>query len=416
MSVRRSREYEEDCLLELIAVLLNKEPLPVWRREPDWRKVYKLADYHHVSNTIYSLLLGMDGKNLADWKNRFQERFRFSVLMQERSQMEAKRILKAMETHRIHILTAREIMLTELYERKETRYPEPVRFLVEKGKTEEIHRVMIDLHYEKRERKGRRIQQGEEWYYHAGGVYAVFSDNCPFTAKKMNRYFAIQPQKFPRKKGFSFVHEPDQEDLYLYQIAYMAEQFARGELEICDLMDLWIYYLSCYEDMDWKTIHKELKYLDLDDFGDLIIKLSAVWFGEIEDYLEELPQLSDMERYILSKGTEARAENEEILPLVKVVADVYERDLKRERRREKLQLWLPPRDYMGAIYPVLSKTVLLMPFCWAHRIIMSQYRKLSSRIARTAASVRDGLKGRIKGWKEKWKEKRDKNNHEDNAE
>lgn len=419
MSVQKSREYETECLIELIAILLNKEPLPTWRREPNWGKIYKIADYHHVSNTIYSLLLAMDGKQLSEWKGRFQERFQFAVIMQERYQIEGKRVLKELEKHRIHVLEARERLITYLYERKENRHPETLRFLVEKGKAEQIHKIMVELHYEKRERKGYRAAQGENWYYHAGGVYIVFSEESHFTDKKMNRYFSIQPQKFPAKGRFSFLHEPDLEDLYLYQIAYMAEQFARGELEIRDLVDLWQYYLFCYERVDWKVLTKELKYLDLEYFSDLIIKLAAVWFGEITEYMQELPQLASMERYILSKGKEDRAENEEILPLIKVVADVYERDLKRERRREKRQLWLPPRDYMQAIYPVLTKTVLLLPLCWAHRILSSQYRKIRGWVLRTAVSVGDKGRKPIQKWKEKWnakwEEKRAKNNDKDHS-
>lgn len=405
MSVQKNREYETECLLDLITILLNKELLPEWRREPDWAKLYKLADYHHVSNTIYSILLGMDGKRLTDWKGRFQERFRFAVLTQERYQIEGKRVLKEMQRYQIHVLEARERLITYFYERKELRYPQPLRFLVEKGKLGTIHKIMQNLHYEKKQNKGARVDEGEIWYYHAGGVYIVFSEKCHFTDKKMNRYFTITPQKFPKKGSFSYLHEPELEDLYLYQIAYMAEAFAKGELEIRDLIDLWVYYLFCYERLDWKFVSKELKYLDLDYFGDLIIRLAAVWLGQIGEYMEEFPQLAAMERYILSKGTEAREENEEILPLIKNVADVYERDLKRERRRAKRQLWLPPRDYMLTIYPCLSESILPLPFCWAHRIVNSQYRKLRGRIGRSILKLRDKLKKQKQQWKEKRQEK-----------
>ena len=183
------------------------------------------------------------------------------------------------------------------------------------------------------------------------------------------------------------------------------EAFAKGELEIRDLIDLWVYYLFCYEKLDWKFVSKELKYLDLNYFGDLIIRLAAVWFGQIGEYMEEFPQLAAMERYILSKGTEARKENEEILPLIKNVADVYERDLKRERRREKRQLWFPPRDYMLTIYPCLSESILPLPFCWVHRIVNGQYRKLRGRIARSVLKIRDKLKKQKQQWKEKRQEK-----------
>ena len=158
-------------------------------------------------------------------------------------------------------------------------------------------------------------------------------------------------------------------------------------MEIRDILDLWQYYLLCYERIDWKDVNKELKRMEIDGFGEMIVKLAAMWFGHIEADHEELELLLAMETYIVSKGTKARKENEQLLPLVKEVADVYERDLKKERRKKLMELWFPERDYMETIYPVLKKRRLLLPFCWVARLIQRQYKKVKYFFLRHFTSI-----------------------------
>lgn len=280
-----------------------------------------------------------------------------------------------MERHKIHCLESRESVLTACYERSEYRIPGPIELFIEKGKIQETHKALIEIGFEKREVGGKKGLSSESWYYRTGGIQAVVFEQFSFTTKKMNRYFSISPKDFPWKEKSRYIHRQDMEDFYICLISYITERYARGAIEIRDILDLWEYYLQCYEKVDWKDINKELKFLDIELFSDRIIKLAAIWFGGVEEFSAELNQLVSMEAYIISKGTEARAENEKILPLVKEVANVYERDLKREERKRVMALWFPERSYMEAIYPVLSKNGILLPFCWVMRLMGSQWRR-----------------------------------------
>lgn len=383
--------------------MVNKEGAVVWSREPDWGAIYKAADYHHVSNALYGLLLAMEGKQLVKWKGRFEERFRFTVVMQERYLAAEQEITAAMERGKIHCMELQGAVLTRCYERSEQRYPEPLRFFVEKGKDDLIGKAMQGLGFEKRAERGKKEITGETCYYRMGGTYAVFYEVCSFTRKKMSRYFSIPPQDFPKKKGYHFVHQQDKEDFYLYYMAYLTERYAKGEVEIKDILDLWELYLSCYKELEWKDVYKELEYLELGDFADLTVKLAASWFGRMGDFKGEMPQLYAMEEYILSKGAQAREENEKLLPLVKELADIYERDIRKEQRKKQLQLWFPEREYMQAIYPSLSKTLILLPLCWLHRIIKSQFKKIKNAVARRVQAVKAKKDDLAKRWKERRK-------------
>lgn len=419
--MNKNKDYELQCLLDLLSAVVNNDTLPSWKKEPDWAVLYKLADYHHVTNVLYGPVISMSAKGLLRWRNMFEERYHYTVVTQERYQTAEKEVLAILERAKIHTMELDETILTNCYEKREQRYPSPLRFLIESGKAELLLQVMKRLEFEEKAPKGQTVYPGDRWFYKANGIYVVFIEKLDFTNKRTTKYFSLSPKLFQTKKGCKYIHQQDANDFYLYYIALLAERYARGSIEIRDMLDLWQCYMRCYERLDWKEINKELKRLEIDWFGEMIVKLAAMWFGQIEDFGEDLELLMAMETYIISKGVEAREENEQLLPLVKEVADIYARDLKRERRRELVELWFPDRDYMETIYPVLEKSGYLLPFCWIGRLTGRQWRKVKYAILRRFANIKHALgkvKNAVKGkfrfirpLKEKFKKKKEDGNN-----
>ncbi|MCI8645242.1 MAG: nucleotidyltransferase family protein [Firmicutes bacterium] len=389
--MNKNRDYELQCILELLAVVVNNEPMPAWQREPDWGKLYKLAEYHHIANVLYGPIIPMDSKSVMRWKDSFEEQYHYAVTMQQRYRTSEDEIMKALERSKIHSMELEEMVINRCYKRKENRYPLPLTFLVEQGKSSALVVAMEAAGFEPKATKGKDPMPGEYRFHKVGGTEVVFYEKMDFTGKKINKYFSLPPQPFQTKKGSQYIHVQDINDFYLYYIAWLAERYARGSIEIRDILDLWQCYLLCYERLNWKEVNKELKRMDIDLFGEMIVKLAAMWFGYIEEFGDDLELLMDMEIYITSKGTKAREENQELLPLVKEVADVYARDLKKERRKRLLDMWFPERSYMETIYPILSKTAALLPACWAGRIIKKQYKKVKYTVLRQWVTIRQSL-------------------------
>lgn len=383
----KNRNYELQCLLELLSAVLDDEGIPVWQKFPEWSKLYKMADYHHVANVIYGPIISMDRRRMAKWQDSFEERFHYAVIMQERYRGMKQEFFSAMERAGIHCMELEETVLSGCYKKREQRYPLPLTFLVEAGKSEAVKKALEQGGFEEKAIKGKKPAEGEHWFRKPGGAYIILYEHLAFTNKKMDKYFAVPVKTFQKKKGYQYIHTQDMNDFYLYYIALLAEKYARGGVEIRDILDLWQYYLLCYERIDWKDVNKELKRMEIDRFGEMIVKLAAMWFGHVEAGHEELELLLAMEEYIVSKGTRARKENEQLLPLVKEVADVYERDLKRERRKKIMELWFPEREYMETIYPVLKKRKILLPFCWSARLIQRQYKRVKYFFLRHYTSI-----------------------------
>lgn len=399
--MNNKRNYELKCLLDILEAVVNEDKIPEWQQEPDWGKLFKLADYHHVANTVYAPILSMENRWLARWKSSFEERYHYSVVMRDRYKDAEAIVVKAIEKAKIHCMELEESVLTGCYARKENRYPMPITFLIEHGKIEILRKVMKQLDFEERPAKDQKTASEEHCFSKSGGVMFVFYETLIFTGKKINRYFSLSPKSFQKKKGYQYIHVQNVNDFYLYYIAWLAERYAKGDIELRNIMDLWQYYLLCYEKIDWTEVNKELERLELGEFGRLIVKLSAIWFGGMNDFEDDADMLLAMKIYIASKGTRAREENQKLLTLVKEVADVYARDLKRERRREKLERWFPDRVYMETIYPALETRGRLLPFYWIARLSNSQWRKTRYFVLRNWNFMRNNLKKREEQIKEK---------------
>lgn len=378
MSEHRMRNYDVKCLLELLSCVLNQKEKPKWRQSPVWGEVYKFADYHNVANDVYYGVIGDEDRRLGLWKKKFEERFHSAVLEEERYSAAVEEILGGMEEYGIHCMLLKDYLMRSYYPRGEMRALRSTEFLIEKNKRKELGSLMELLDFEKKEIRG----EGGICYYKIPGVLLVFHEEFFFINKKMNKYFSKEAKDFPKVKGTHYIHEQEKEEFYLYVIAAMAEDYARGRLEIQHVMDLWQYYMKVYRKLDWAYLRKKFEWMEIYDFSEKIVQLAAYWFGEMI-FSEEEKLFAEMERYIVTKGMAGRKGSEQLLPLVKEVADFYKKDLKKERRQMIIKWLFPQKDYMETMFPILKKIKIVLPFFWVVRLL-----RIASRAVRNASAER----------------------------
>ncbi|MGC4019598.1 MAG: nucleotidyltransferase family protein [Muricomes sp.] len=364
MSEKRIRSYEVKCLIELLSALVNQNEIPRWARQPNWGSLYKMADYHGVANVVYYGILGFDSKELEPWKKKFEERFHQAVLSEERFSAIVPQVLNVLEKNKVHSIILHEYRMRHFYPHSDMRAVKYVRIFVEKGKEESVRKSMKYLDFEEQE---SRIE-GEIRYYKIPGILFIFQSSLDFTNKKIKKYFSLPIKDYTKEQGYRYIHGFEPEEYYVYVIGCAAESYARGNLDIQFILDMWFYYISVYKELDWTVVYKELSYLDLGSFPEYIIKLAAFWFGGML-FPEDDILFDSMERYILSKGGQCRKESEKLLPLVKEVSDFYKKDLQQKRRQQMREWVFPQMEYMSTMFPILLKHSWLLPVCWTLRIL-----------------------------------------------
>lgn len=373
--MRGSREaHEEDYLLLLISCAVRQEEIPERQKKMhvDWGRVFQLAEFHHVTNLLHYKVLGMDGEQLGRWKTRIHEKYSENVKLQEEYRGLAAELEEKLEERKITGMIVGGNLLVPCYPMPEMRMNEPLQILVEKKKHKEIREIMAELGFEYESEKGeKRRKEMPMCFKQPFGARVEFIEELGFYGKSANKWFKGAPRIVDRKKGFKYVRELELNDQYIYLMCRIADRFARGTIEIRDVADLWVFLQCRRERLNWKTIEEEIERLGIELFHEYVSKLANKWFEKLQ-YKEDEDILEDVRRYIMSRGADARGENELLLPLSKKVADNYFRNIAKEEKDRERRWKFPNREYMEAVYPQLKKWPFLLPVFWVVRLMRTK--------------------------------------------
>lgn len=362
----------ERYLITLIAEAVNQSESVESKWKPSWEWIYKTSDYHHVSNLVYYKVMWSDDVRVLKWKERFETRYRNAMRLQERNLILRKQLEAELEKREMHSLFLGESMILEYYPRPEMRMPEPIELLVQKKRYDDARRLLRSMGFDE-VRDGRG--QGTGLFARIPDQKIRLYDALPFTGRKVRAWFREMPGELPKEDERSYIHCMNEETTYIYFICRLADKFARGQLEIRDIVDFWLLLSKEGPQLKWKEVREEIESMDLDTFGEYIVKLTGKWFGNMH-FHEDNYILNDMQTYIISKGTLGRRESEDVLPLVTSVVDSYYRDLRKEERRRMREWRFPPIDYMVSSFPRLRKWPILLPVCWLIRLMKNRrFRK-----------------------------------------
>ncbi|MBC5689368.1 nucleotidyltransferase family protein [Mediterraneibacter sp. NSJ-55] len=360
--------YEADYLIELISGAVNQKEVFLRQKPVSWQWIYKMSDYHHVSNLVYYKILWADSREIKMWKDKFEERYRTAIRLQEKYKKIKEELEEELERKKVNALFLGEAAILPYYPQPEMRMPESLQILVMKNEMERIPSIMYQLDFEP-EREGEKTVPRR--YRRIPDIKVEFCEKLKFTDPEIEVRFSDFPKRVKRKDNRKYIRELEGEALYLYFICRMAERYAKGQAEIRDLVDFWILLSKVGHSLPWKRIQDEIEIMGIEVFSEYLVKLAGRWFGGLR-FPEEAAVFSDMQAYIFSKGERARKENESILPLVKTVEDIYYRDLKKEERQKRRKWEFPSLNYMKGVYPVLEKYPYLLPVCWGIRRMKSR--------------------------------------------
>lgn len=364
MSERADKQTDE-YLIELVASVIEQRESLLKNVSADWNRIYKISDFHHVSNTVYFKIMFSEDPRLSKIKSKFESRYRFSLNLQERYKNFRQEFASELEKAKINCVFLGESLYLPFYSHAEMRMPQPVKVLLESEKLADAANILLKMNFTQDEGENFKFTKFTD-------VKAEICDSVNFLDKNLNSKFKDLLEFLPAKKGSKYIKYMDLETMYLYTIADFADKYSQGQIEIRDMADLWLLYSKQENILKWKKIDNELIKLNLDKFEDYLIKLASKWFGRMS-FPQEADKLESMQEYIISKGENARKENEKILPLVKKVADNYYKDLKKLQKARKRQLMFPGLDYMKKFYPVLEKHPGMLGFFWIIRLVRNTF-------------------------------------------
>lgn len=326
-----------------------------------WEDVLKTSDFHNVISTVYPAMLGVEKDISEDCSDRFYQKYRRELLLEESYKNAEEAIRWQLGRHKIHALLLAGTKVYNHYPKQDMGYIGRLEILVDKKDLPYVHRFMRDMDYEEKE---KRIGSGFI-YRRTPGIEIVFYDEIPLGNRVLKKYFSDSIKKYICLDGNRYIHVFMEEEEYLYTAGQLVEKYIMGELKVREIMDFWQLLKSIGVQFQWKIVADLLEKAKLGEFVCQIGILAQIWFGDVGNI--DCGTALELEEYILSGGKENRRLNAAILPHERFRLDFYRRDREEEWSEKRKEWWFPPKDYMAQLFPVLKKHPFLLGPCWMIR-------------------------------------------------
>lgn len=370
--------YEERYLINIITAVMNQKVTPEPFRQINWEKMFRLADFHHVAHIVYYGIMGLNETIPQSVRKRFFQKYLEAVHRTERLRKGEKQLKALMEYKKIKCFFLNYSEMVKHYPIEEMCCSEFIEIGTEKKSTDLISNLLRIRDFQE-----RPIQEEGYLYYRIPGIKVFFYNYNVFFSRPMRKYFKSLLKSQFREQDHKNVKDIQLDDQYLFRMCRLTDCYAKGEISLNQIIDFWIFYKTYAEEFSWKYIYERLKKLKIAEFAERLEYLVLRWFGT-GAAVENAEIYDAMESYILSKGTEGRDISAQYLPLIKTVADCYERNKKAEKFSKLLEWTFPERGYMETIYPVVEKSVVLLPLFWIIRLgrygIRICYRKVKDKL------------------------------------
>lgn len=358
------------------------------RGQLDWERIYRVADYHKITNLVYLAMLGNGKKIPQRWQDAFAERYWQGLQYGEVCKEAEQEILALLDMRNISCAILESCEFRNLYQLPESAANVPLRLLMDEESYTLAKGYLIDLGYE----TDRFYTGFGERMKRVSGIRVEIYRKPPFQTQAYEKQMQFLLRRAFVKEPYHTVRTLSFEDRFIYYMAKCAYRYAQDELAIRELMDLYLYHRTWREQINQDHVRKVLSDFHVEQLADKLLHLAYMWFGSMEELKLEEDQRFEPVEYdvledrILSRGI-LNHEVHELDQQAVMLREMIEKSEDRERRQERFQRWMqknterrqefgrklrwifPEYRYMCTIYPILEKLPPLLPICWLLRLI-----------------------------------------------
>lgn len=356
-------KLESKYLIKLLSSVQKNLIPPNPDADVDFYKLYELASFHCVNNTIYYGIIMLPKEFLEHNAIKlFKESCFKGSLIELTQKQETEKILCMFEENKIKCMPLKGYVIRSYYRSADMRSMGDIDILADEKDLHKAKEIMFKLGYCLK-------QEGinHDVYYKPPLVYIeLHRALIGSSEKKLKSHFKTGWQYSKLKENSKYIYKMSNEDYYVYMIAHLAKHFKRGGAGIRFIMDIWVYNNYFKDKLDWEYINEEFRKSELLTFSNNIKQLSKVWFDDADS--NEL--LDEMSEYIISNGTFGTTKNATASMISK--GNGYEK----EKIKYLLYLVFPSYERMVCLFPRLKRFPFLLPVYWLIRgIIRLFFRK-----------------------------------------
>ena len=347
-------------VVQLLAALINDEPVPQLPCYLTWQQVYETAKMHSVDSMVFcaakeQILSQPELYEVWNHKRRFN-------LIQSMTQIrEHDRIIEALNAEGIRTLPVKGCIMKSLYPQADWRQMCDLDILIDEGNMEHASEIMQELGYDLHDCSEKDISFSCLPYMLVELHYKLFEKKRAVFAAYYEHIWELALSNQNGSNCFSLKPE----DEYIYHLAHFNKHYS----EVCgtgirSIMDVAMFFRRYGGEWDTAYINGELNKLNLLPVADCAQKLAEHWFGTKEQCEEDLSQPEqDMARIVFCSGTYGNI-------LSRIVRDVGQKNASEfGKAKFAMKRAFLPISYMKHDYPVLDKWPVFYPCCFVHRLI-----------------------------------------------
>lgn len=374
--------FEGRFLVNMTGSIMRQDALRLVHSRIDWERMYRTADYHKIASMVYLCLLGNGEAVPERWQNKFFERYQEALRFGEVYRDAEKEILMLMDMMEVPCIILASSGIRSLYQIPESAANSPLRLYLDSESYTLAKGYLVDLGYET---DVSFPGCGERMRKISGFVVEIYH-KLPFLTSHYNKNMTYLLEKAYLMNSYKYVRTLSLDNGFIFRMAQAVYHYVMDELLIREMMDLFLYHKTWREQMNQEYIERKLADFHIDELADKLLHVSYMWFGTKEESRFEV-QPEDMSVYdilenrVLSRGAITKETDKQAILLQRLIYQEMNKEKRRvkweklkRRFRERWDVYMrkvrwvfPEYRYMCAIYPILEKVPVLLPFCWIRR-------------------------------------------------
>lgn len=345
-------------IFEMIASVTTESGIvPNEPENVDWEYIYSVTLKHNISNII-GYCVKQNNFNVPEGvKNAFIQKLYQLALVNESQISDTYAVFNAFEENNIDYMSLKGIDIKALYPSADMRVMGDADILIHTEEIEKIKSIMESLDFE------FCVESNHEYVYRKEPITKIELHKfmIPSYNEDLYAYYGNGWKLAKPVKEGSHRYALSDEDTYIYLLAHFAKHYRDAGAGIKYVIDLWLYKKK-YTELDIEYIENQLQKLRLLDFYKSVEKLTSCWFENgTEDDL-----VTNMTDFIVESGVHGSKQHR---VLSETVREYMDKDIKKAEKYRYIKVAFPSLMKMTAIFPVLKKAPVLLPFCWILRLV-----------------------------------------------
>ncbi|MBR5094496.1 MAG: nucleotidyltransferase family protein [Oscillospiraceae bacterium] len=319
-------------------------------------EIRDLALRHDVLVTVYTALDGAEEPALCQLKKELKRIYapRFAKAMNQ--DCEGTALLDAFEEAGVDCIPLKGWSIRRLYADPLSRSMSDLDILVRDYGHARMMRLMEELGYTGESLSAWKHENYRKDPYMKVELHRRLTDDVGAARDWEARMWS----RCRPAEGCTHVFEMAPEDLCVHHLLHMREDFTHGTLGFRRIADLWLLQRK-YPDLDRALLERELASLDLGPFTRKMESLAAVCF-------EDLSADEDTEVLLRFASDNSISGAKKTYQLGRM-AMMSRGGLRSARLRSIWNAIFLPYERMRAQYPAIEEHPILLPFCWAKRLL-----------------------------------------------